>query len=141
MRADLRRRKYLHHPHSAVEYMTGVAGDYMHPDFVNFDVLARQNYSAFKSRMLGEDSAPQRLCIEPSDDSVESLTKAELVNALVAKIASSTSGSERDDRMKELRRASAKSNASLRELWRETMGGMGVDVEYVADESESRALR
>jgi len=110
-----------------------VAGDFMHPDFVNFDVLARHNYSAFKARMLGEDRAPQRLCVEPSDDSVESLTKAELVNALAAKIESSTSGSERDERTKELRRASNKSKASLKELWREIMGS---DDEYVSVEFE-----
>ena len=123
VRADLRRRQYLSSPHRAVEYVTGVGGDYMHPEFVNFDVLARQNYSAFKARLIGENSDPHRLCIEPSDDSVENLSKAELVNALTAKIASSVTGAERDDRLKEVRRANAKSKAALRELWTEVMGG------------------
>ena len=130
VRADLRRRHYLDQPHTEVQYMTGVAGDYLHPDFVNFDVLALHNYGAFKARMLGGENAPQRLCIEPSDDSVERLTKAELVTALTSKINSSTSGQERDERLRELRRVSAKSKACLRELWAETMCSYGDDVGY-----------
>ena len=121
MRADLRRRKYLEQPHVAVEYMTNVTGEFLHPEFVNFDVLAKNNYEAFKTRMLGEDRLMQRLCIEPSDDSVEKLTKSEMVHALRSTITSTTHGVERVDRMKELQRVSPSSKAALRELWDETM--------------------
>ena len=71
VREDLRRRGYLQHPHVEVDYTTGAAGDYIHPDFVNFDMLARQINLAYKARMLGEDLSTQRLCVEPSDDFLE----------------------------------------------------------------------
>ena len=124
VRADLRCRRYLLDPHVEVPYLTGVAGEYLHPDLVNFDILARENYSAFKSRMLGEDTAPRRLCVEPSDDSVERLTKAQLIEALAAHISASTHGAERDDRMRELRRVSSRPKADVKELWLEVTGGV-----------------
>ena len=117
-------RRYLLDPHVEVPYLTGVAGEYLHPDLVNFDILARENYSAFKSRMLGEDTAPRRLCVEPSDDSVERLTKAQLIEALAAHISASTHGAERDDRMRELRRVSSRPKADVKELWLEVTGGV-----------------
>ena len=52
--ADLRRRRYLQQPHVAVDYMTSVTGESLHPDLVNFDILAKKNYERFKARMLGE---------------------------------------------------------------------------------------
>ena len=76
--------------------MTSVTGESLHPDLVNFDILAKQNYERFKARMLGEETLMQRLYIEPSDESVEKLSKAEMVDALKAKITSTTSGVERE---------------------------------------------
>ena len=43
VRADMRRRRYLIAPQSSVTYLTGVAGEFLHPDFVNVDILARAN--------------------------------------------------------------------------------------------------
>ena len=110
--ADLRRRRYLQQPHVAVDYMTSVTGESLHPDLVNFDILAKKNYERFKARMLGEKTRSDY--IEPSDKSVEKLSKAE------------------EHRLKELQRASSKTKAALRELWDNTMG----DVEdgYAASE-------
>ena len=110
--ADLRRRRYLQQPHVAVDYMTSVTGEFLHPDLVNFDILAKKNYERFKARMLGEKTRSDY--IEPSDKSVEKLSKAE------------------EHRLKELQRASSKTKAALRELWDNTMG----DVEdgYAASE-------
>ena len=88
--SDLRRRRYLQQPHVAVDYMTSVTGESLHPDLVNFDILAKKNYERFKARMLGEETRSGY--IEPSDKSVEKLSKAEMVGALVAKITSTTHG-------------------------------------------------
>ena len=90
--ADLRRRRYLQQPHVAVDYMTSVTGESLHPDLVNSDILAKKNYERFKARMLGEKTRSDY--IEPSDKSVEKLSKAEMVGALVAKITSTTHGVE-----------------------------------------------
>ena len=89
--ADLRRRRYLQQPHVAVDYMNSVTGESLHPDLVNFDILAKKNYERFKARMLGEGT---RSDTEPSDESVEKLSKAEMVGALVAKITSTAHGVE-----------------------------------------------
>ncbi|KAF0300965.1 Nuclear pore complex protein Nup98-Nup96 [Amphibalanus amphitrite] len=97
VRADLRRRKYLDQPYHPAEYLTGVGGEYLHPDFANFDVVARHNYDVFKRRMLGEELEMHRLCVEPTDDDVEKLTKAELVAKLTAKLAASVPMPEQAD--------------------------------------------
>ena len=57
--------------------------------------------------MLGEETRMQRLYIEPSDESLEKLSKAEMVDALMAKITSTTHGVKREHRLKELQRASS----------------------------------
>ena len=49
-----------------------------------------------ETRMLGEQTRMQRLYIEPSDESVEKLSKTEMVDVLMAKIASTTHGVERE---------------------------------------------
>ena len=112
--ADLRRRAAAG-IFVAVDYMTSVTGESLHPDLVNFDILAKQNYERFKARMLGEETLMQRLYIEPSDESVEKLSKAEMVDALKTKITSTTSGEEREreHRLKELKRANSKTKAPL----------------------------
>ena len=56
------------------------------------------------------------------------------MNALTAKISSSVTGTERDDRLKEVRRANAKSNAALRGLWTKMMGSVSEnDADYLHD--------
>ena len=37
-------------PYVAVDFMTRVTGEFLHPDLVNFDILAKQNYEYFKAR-------------------------------------------------------------------------------------------
>ena len=33
----------------AVDYMTSVTGESLHPDLVNFDILAKKNYRVFQN--------------------------------------------------------------------------------------------
>lgn len=80
--------------------------------------------------MMGGETAPKQLCVELSDDAVENLTKAQLVEAITGRVAATTCGVEQEERLKEVQRASAKSKAALMDLWREAMGA---DEDYVAE--------
>ena len=60
--------------------------------------------------MLGEDAAPQRLYIE-------------FLERLTVRASAMASGGEREQLLREARRAAARSKAALRELWNEWIGG------------------
>ena len=121
IRAELRCSGYVGKPNEAVEYLQGISGEYLHPEMVNFDVAAKDNYAAFKEQLCGRTSERMtRVCILPDDDSVQRLTKAELVQRLESAITSSYSGNERDMRMKIVTRT--KTKAGLIALMQEAVG-------------------
>ena len=90
VRAELRQTEYLLKPRQSVECLQSLAGVYMHQDFVNFDVAALGNYNAFKAEMAGESEPPCPKCTKvyvlPDDDSLDRLTKAELIKRLTTSV-------------------------------------------------------
>lgn len=119
VRAELRQTEYLLKPHESVEYLRSITGVYLHPDLVNFDMAALGNYHAFKAEMAGgSEMTSVKVYVLPDDDSIDLLTKAELVKRLTASVSTSYSGQEREVLLGDIRRAKTKPSliALLREL-------------------------
>ena len=119
VRAELRSTKHLANPNDTVQFLQGMGGDYLHHDFVNFDVIAKSNMASFKEQLCGRAGHRMvKVHILPDDDCVEKMTKDELIAHLTATISAAYSGQDRDVRMSLVRRTTTK--AGLITLLHET---------------------
>ena len=118
VRAELRQTEYLLKPRESVEYLWSITGVYLHPDLVNFDMAALGNYHAFKAEMSGGSEMTSVKVYVLPDDSIDLLTKAELVKCLTALVSTSYSSQEHEVLLGNIRRAKTKPSliALLREL-------------------------
>ena len=118
VRAELRQTAYLAKPGGEVEYLQGMGGVYLHPDFVNFDVTCGDNQDAFRTQMVGGGGDRESVVL-PDDDILEMLCKAELITRFTAAISALCCGQEREMRLRAMRRA--KTKAAIIAMSRESL--------------------
>ena len=121
VRAEIRCSEYLSKPMDSVQFLHGMSGEYLHPDFVNYDMTVKSNMAAFKSQLCGKTAQQmKKVHILADDDCVDKMTKAELIQHLMAAISANYTGDERDLRLSAITRV--KTKAGLVALLQETAG-------------------